>query len=182
MTTAVALTASQAKLDAGTNPASWYALYTSARHEKAIAARLVDRRINHLVPLYRSIRKWKDRKVEVDLPLFPGYVFVQIDLARRFEVLNIPGAVRFVSFHGSPEPLAEAEVTRLRTSLDKGMAAEPCPYVRVGRRVRVTNGPMAGAEGILIRKKRSLRFVLSLELIQRSIAVEIDASDVEPIQ
>jgi transcription antitermination factor NusG len=159
--------------------ARWYAAYTAARHEKRVAEQLRERGIESFLPLYSSVRRWKDRRVRLQLPLFPGYVFVHTPLAERLRVLQLPGVVRMVGFNGLPVALPDSEIEALRRGLADERRVEPHPYLTVGRKVRIKNGPLAGAEGILVRKKKSLRVVISLDLIQRSAAVEIDAGDVE---
>lgn len=166
--------------EATSSQVAWYAAYVCTRHEKQIAQQLEERRVSCFLPLYRTVRRWKDRRKELDMVLFPGYVFVQLDLRDRLKVLQLPGVVRFVSFNGHPAALAETEIGALRHGLRSGIHAEPHPYLKVGRRVRVKCGPLAGAEGILLRKKEKFRIVLSIEAIMRSVAVEIDAADVEP--
>jgi len=161
--------------------ASWYALYTAPRHEKRLAQHMERRGIACFVPLYRSVRRWKDRRKELDLVLFPGYVFDQISLQHRLRILQIPGAVRLVSFSGQPTALPEEEIENLRHRLSGFHGVEPHPYLRVGRRVRVRSGPFQGLEGIIRRKKDRCRIIFSLDLIMRSVAVEIDEADVEPI-
>ena len=162
-------------------PSSWYALYTAPRHEKSLAQHIERRGISCFVPLYRSVRRWKDRRKELDLVLFPGYVFVHISLQHRLRILQIPGAVRLVSFNGQPAALPEEEVENLRHRLSGFHGVEPHPYLRVGRRVRVHSGPLEGLEGIIRRKKDHCRIVFSIDLIMRSVAVEIDEADVEPV-
>jgi transcription antitermination factor NusG len=159
----------------------WYALYTCPRHEKCVAQQIEQRGIDCFLPLYRSVRRWKDRRKELELALFPGYVFVRLAPGDRLRVLQLPSAVRLVSFNGQPAPLPEAEIEGLRQHLVGGVCPEPHPYLCVGRRVRVCAGPMAGLEGILVRRKDRCRIVFSLDLIMRSIAVEVDESDVEPV-
>jgi transcription antitermination factor NusG len=159
----------------------WYAAYTCPRHEKYVARQLDERCIDSFLPLYRSLRRWKDRRKQIELPLFPGYVFVHFDLQQRLRILGLPGVVRLVSFNGQPATLPEHDIETLRKGLDLQIYAEPHPYLRVGRRVRVVHGPMAGTEGILVRKKDKFRLVISLEAIMRSIAVEVDAADVQPV-
>lgn len=138
------------------------------------------RSIDTFLPLYERLSRWKDRRVFVQLPLFPGYVFVRIPLREKMRVLEIPSVARLVGFNGQPTPLPEEEMQVLREGLRTGLRAEPCPYLQVGRRVRVRSGPMQGLEGILKKKKTTFRFVLSMELIQRSISVEVDVADLEP--
>lgn len=159
----------------------WYATYVCSRHEKQVLSQLQERRVNCFLPVYRSVRRWKDRRKELELVLFPGYVFVHIDLKDRLRVLQLPSVVRFVSFNGQPAPLPDADIEVLSKGLASGIRAEPHPYLKVGHRVRVRSGPMAGAEGILVRRKDKFRVVLSIDLIMRSVAVEVDEADVEPI-
>jgi transcription antitermination factor NusG len=155
-------------------------LYTCPRHEKCVAQQIEQRSISCFLPLYRSVRRWKDRRKELELALFPGYVFVRLALKDRLRVLQLPSAVRLVSFNGRPAALPEAEIDQLRERLARG-SVEPHPYLRVGRRVRVCGGPMQGLEGIIVRRKDRCRVVFSLDLIMRSVAVEVDESDVEPV-
>ncbi|MFZ0817757.1 MAG: UpxY family transcription antiterminator [Candidatus Sulfotelmatobacter sp.] len=159
---------------------NWYALYTYARHEKQVVRQIEQRHISCFLPVYRSVRRWKDRRKELELALFPGYVFVHIALKDRLRVLQVASAVRFVSFNGHPVPLPESDMEALMNGLSRGVRAEPHPYLTVGRRVRVRSGPMAGAEGILVRRKDKFRVVLSLDLIMRAVAVEVDEADIEP--
>ena len=159
----------------------WYAAYTCSRYEKCVAKQLEQRRVECFLPLYRSWRRWKDRRKQVDLALFPGYVFVRIALQERLRVLELPGVVRLVSFNGQPAPLPKHDIEALRNGLEQRIYAEPHPYLRVGRKVRIVHGPLAGTQGILVRKKDKVRVVLSLDVLMRSVAVELDAADVESV-
>ena len=169
-----------ASLAEGVVDLNWYALYTCPRHEKCVAQQIEQRSISCFLPLYRSVRRWKDRRKELELALFPGYVFVRLAMKDRLRVLQLPSAVRLVSFNGQPAVLPETEIDQLRERLAQGRV-EPHPYLRVGRRVRVCGGPMQGLEGIIVRRKDRCRVVFSLDLIMRSVAVEVDESDVEPV-
>jgi transcription antitermination factor NusG len=160
----------------------WYAAYTSANHEKRVAEQLTRRSVEHFLPLYHTVRRWKDRRVQLQLPLFPGYVFVRLALRDRLHALQVPGVAKLVGFCGTPTALPQEEIDALRTGLLNGLRAEPHPYLTVGRHVRIKGGPLAGMEGILIRRKNRLRFVVSVELIQRAIAVEMDEIDLEARQ
>lgn len=155
----------------------WYAAYTCARHEKRVAQQLEERQVDSFLPLYRSTRRWKDRRKELQLALFPGYVFVRLDLKDRLRVLQLPGVVSFVSFRGIPAPLREGEIETLRQGMANPMRIEPHPYLKVGRRVRVEGGPFTGTEGILVRRRGSCRVVVSIDLLMRSVAVEVDEAD-----
>jgi len=157
----------------------WYALYTCPRHEKRVAEQIERRSFSCFLPLYRSVRRWKDRRKELDLALFPGYVFVRMALANRLRVLQLPGVVRLVSFHGQPAALPTEEIEALQNRLSRGPKIEPHPYLRAGRRVQVRSGPMQGLEGIIVRTKDRCRVVLSIDLIMRSVAVEVDEADLE---
>jgi transcription antitermination factor NusG len=177
------LTAASAHLEA-TIPiepegANWYALYTAPRHEKSVADQMNRRGILCFLPLYRSMRRWKDRRKELAMVLFPGYVFVRVAVQDRFQVLQLPGAVRLVTFNGRPVALPEQEIELLRSRLSGTHVMEPHPYLRVGRRVRVRSGPLQGLEGIIVRMKDSCRLVFSIDLIMRSVAVEVDEEEVE---
>jgi len=159
--------------------ANWYALYTAPRHEKSVAGHMERRGIPCFLPVYRSVRLWKDRRKELDLVLFPGYVFVRIALRNRLQVLQLPGAVRLVAHNGQPAALPEDEIETLRNRLVHSRSLQPHPYLRVGRRVRVRSGPLQGLEGVIVRRKDRCRIVFSIDLIMRSIAVEVDEPDVE---
>jgi transcription antitermination factor NusG len=159
--------------------ARWYAAYTSANHEKKVAEQLIAREVDYFLPLYSSVRKWKDRRVVLQLPLFPGYVFVRIALEERIRVQQVPGVACLVGFSGRPAPLPDEQIEALRNGLASGVGAKPHPYLTEGRRVRVKSGPFCGMQGIVLRRKGNFRVVVSMELIQRSVAVDADAADLE---
>jgi len=156
----------------------WYAVYTKAHHEKRVEQQMRQRGIDCFLPVYKAVRRWKDRRKILELPLFPGYVFVHLPWRARLQVLQLLGVVEFVSCGGRPVPLADAEIDSLRNGLHFA-CAKPNPYLRVGRHVRIRSGPLTGIEGILARRKDKLRVVLSIHLIQRSIAVEVDEEAIE---
>lgn len=167
------------ELAAEQSAAHWYALYTAPRHEKQIADQINRQGIACFLPLYRSIRRWKDRRKELALVLFPGYVFVRMALQNRVRVLQLPGAVHLVTFNGRPAALPEEEIENLRSRLANSGNIEPHPYLTAGRHVRVRSGPLQGLEGIIVRTKDRCRIVLSIHLIMRSVAVEVDDGDLE---
>jgi transcription antitermination factor NusG len=156
----------------------WYAVYTRANHERSVAKQFGQRGVENFLPQYESVRKWKDRRVHLQMPLFPGYVFVRLALQNRIRVLEVPGVARLVSFAGKPAALPEEEFAGIRGLLSKGLRAEPHPFLTVGRRVRVRNGPLDGMTGIIVRRKNSSRLVISLELIRRGMAVDLGSEDV----
>jgi transcription antitermination factor NusG len=157
----------------------WYAIYTCARHEKYVARQLEERGITNFLPLYRTWHNWKDRRKQVELALFPSYVFVNISMQARLRVLQLEGVVHLVTFNGQPAALPQLEIDALRNGLAQKIYAEPHPYLTAGRRVRVCRGPLLGTEGVLIRWKDKLRVVISLEVLMRSVAVEVDAADLD---
>ncbi len=159
----------------------WYAAYASANHEKRVAEQLDLREVEHFLPLYASVRRWKDRRVQLQMPLFPGYVFVRLALRDRLRVLQIPSVVRLVGFNGLPVALPDEEMEILRSGLSQRPRAEPHPFLTLGRRVRIKSGSLQGLEGILSRRKSNLRVVLSVALIHRSIAVDVDSTDLEEV-
>jgi transcription antitermination factor NusG len=156
----------------------WYAVCTRSNHEKCAAAQLDLRSIERFLPLYESVRKWKDRRKLVEFPLFPGYIFVRIPLQERMCVLLTPGVVRLVGFDNRPAALPDEEIEVLRSVLVRGLHSEPHPYLSLGRRVRIVRGALAGLEGVLIRKKGRVRLVLSIDLIRQSAMIEVDSADV----
>ena len=159
----------------------WYAVSTIANHERRVAAQLGERKVEHFLPQYESLRRWKDRQKKLLMPLFPGYVFVHIALRDRLVVLQVPGVARIVGFGGIPCALPDTEIESVQACLARRSRLEPHSYVNVGKRVRVKFGALEGLEGVVIRKKNRTKFVLSLELIKRSVAMEIDGSELEPI-
>ena len=164
-----------------TSVSRWFAVYTTSRHEKQVARHMEQRKIRHFLPLYRAQHKWKDgSNVMLDLPLFPGYVFVRITPLERIGVLEVPGVISMVGTGSKPAPLSDFEVELLRAGLDP-MRAEPHPLLTVGQRVRIRVGALAGLEGIVLRKKNGFRVVLTLNLLMQSIAIEVDGDDVEPV-
>ena len=157
-------------------------MYTTCRHEKRIAQHLSQREIEHYLPLYRADRKWRDgSRVTLELPLFPGYLFVRIKRSERVGVLSVPGALAVVvGTGGEPAPLPDSAIEALRTGL-KEHRIEPHPLLRVGQFARIRSGAFAGMEGVVVRKKSGFRVVLTLEQIMQSVAVELDEDDVEPL-
>jgi transcription antitermination factor NusG len=158
----------------------WYAAYTCANHEKGVTQQLERRSVECFLPLYDSVRRWKDRPVRLQLPLFPGYIFVRLALRDQLKVLEIPSVVRLVGFDGHPAPLPLEEIETIRTCLAQRQPMQTHRFVRRGQRVRVLSGPLEGLTGIVLRQKKRTRFVISLELLMRSVAVEIDSADFDP--
>lgn len=160
----------------------WYAVYTRSRHEKVAAEELWSKQIECFLPLHERVSKWKDRRKTVQFPLFPGYLFVRVSvLERRLDILRVPSVVRIIGFQGMPEPIPDEQIQAVKSLVFNQMELDPYPYITEGDRVRIVRGPLRGLEGLLLEKKNRYTFVLSIDLIQQSVACEIDAADVEKI-
>jgi transcription antitermination factor NusG len=160
---------------------NWYVVYTCANHEKRVAEQLRQRSVEHFLPLYGTVRRWKDRKVHLQIPLFPGYVFVRMSLFDRLKVLQTPSVACLVGVNGRPSALPDEEIEVLKKCMARNIAVEPYPYLAAGRRVRIVAGALSGYEGILVRRKGHHRVVLSIDLVKQSAAIEVDASTLMPV-
>jgi transcription antitermination factor NusG len=160
---------------------AWWVLYTRHQHEKIVAEMLSAKGFEVFLPLYESMRRWKDRSKMLTLPLFPCYVFVRGGIHRRLQVVTTPG-VHMILFHGENVAIIpEIEVDAIRKAVEGPFRVEPHPFLKCGERVRVTRGSLEGVEGVLVRKKNLYRLILSVSMMAQSVAVEIDATDVEPL-
>jgi transcription antitermination factor NusG len=160
---------------------SWYAIRTRSNHEKTAAALLEARGFEQFLPFRRTRKLWSDRIMESSTPLFPGYVFCRFDGKCRTPILSTQGVVSIVAFAGRPAQIADAEIEAIRAALGSGQKTELYPYLREGQKIRVEKGPLRGLEGILI-KRRDWRIVISVHLLRRSVAVEIDPDSVIQIE
>jgi transcription antitermination factor NusG len=159
----------------------WFAVFTTPRHEKRVEEHCHIRGIESFLPLYPSRRQWKDgSKKTLQLPLFPSYIFVRIGCGERIPVLEVPGVISIVGGSQPSLALSNVYIDALRAGVHQGRI-EPHPYLTVGMMVRINSGPMAGAEGILLRTKNNCRVVLTLEMIMRSITVEVEMGDIAPV-
>lgn len=175
------MVASQSLDPAKHEPTNWWALYTRHQHEKTVANILSAKGFEVFLPLYQSTRRWKDRSKVIDLPLFPCYVFVRGGLDRRLQVVTTPG-VHMILFNGENVAIIpEAEIQAIQKAVVGPFHVEPHPFLKCGERVRVTRGSLEGVEGILVRKKNLYRLVLSVDMMAQSVAMEIDATEVEPV-
>jgi len=158
----------------------WWALYTRHQHEKTVTEMLSAKGFEVFLPLYGSVRRWKDRSKKITLPLFPCYVFVRGGLDRRLQVVTTPG-VHMILFHGERVAMIpRTEIEAIRKAVEGPFRVEPHPFLKCGERVRVIRGSLQGVEGVLVRKKSLYRLVLSVDMMAKSVAVEIDSTDVEP--
>jgi transcription antitermination factor NusG len=160
---------------------SWVALQVRPRSEKLVAMALSSREIEVFLPLYRARRRWSDRIKELQLPLFDGYVFCKLNLLYRMPALTTPGVIQFVGIGKTPVPIEEDEIAALQSVVKSGWPSMPWPFLQVGQRVRVEYGALRDLEGILVQIKGSHRLVLSVALLQRSVAVEVDRDCVTPV-
>jgi transcription antitermination factor NusG len=160
----------------------WYAVRVRSKFERNVSVVLEHKGVEQFLPTYRSRRTWTDRTKTLDLPLFPGYVFCRIPLEHRNRVVTTDGVVGLVGAGRQPIPVSDVEIDAIRTMIQSQVETEPWPFLKVGQTVRICHGSMSGIEGILIRIKNSWRLVVSLTLLERSVAVEIDAASVSPVQ
>lgn len=161
--------------------ARWFALRVKPRHEKAAAAGLRFKGYEEFAPLYRIRRRWSDRYREVEVPLFDGYVFCRFDFRCRLPILTTPGVLRIVGSGKEPVSVPDGEIDDLKAVVRSGLPAEPCPFLEAGWQVVIQEGPLRGVQGTLLEIKGRERLVLSVSLLHRSIAVEVDRRWVTPL-
>jgi transcription antitermination factor NusG len=171
------------KLSCDHDQALWYAVTTKSRQEKVVASMLEYLEVPNFLPLINEERRWSDRKQMVAMPLFQGYVFVRITASGELQlrVLKVPGVVDFVRSRSGPLSVPEKEIQDVRAVLTYGVGCSPHPFLKAGDRVRVARGPLAGIEGKLIRRGSQSKLVISIEMIQRSVAISVSECDVEPV-
>lgn len=161
--------------------AAWYALYTRHQHEKNVVRSLSGKGFEVFLPLYTAVHRWKDRDKKLSLPLFPCYIFLQNPSERWQSILATPGVHSVVGFAKQPATISSVEIEAIKRVVGSCLKLEPHPFLRCGDRVRLTAGPLAGLEGLLLRKKGIWKLLVSVEMLQRSVAVEVDASMVERV-
>jgi transcription antitermination factor NusG len=159
----------------------WYALRVRSRFENTVATHLRGRGYEPLLPLYKSQRRWSDRSKEIELPLFPGYVICKFNPLNRLPILSIPGIVHVVGIGRTPVPIDESEIAAIQAAVKSGLPSQPWPFLQVGQRVRIEYGPLCGLEGILLDFRGRQRLVISVTLLQRSVAVQVDGAWVRPM-
>ena len=159
----------------------WFALRVKSNFEKTVAAVVHYKGFEEFLPLCHRRHRWSDRVKSIDLPLFPGYLFCRIDPDLRLPILTIPGALHFVGIGKTPVPIDDSEIAAIQLAVRSGLPAEPWEYLNVGQLVRLDYGPLAGLEGILIEARKQFRIVVSVSLLQRSLAVEIERKWVTPL-
>jgi transcription antitermination factor NusG len=162
-------------------PFLWYALQVRTRYERMVAEYLNGLGYEWFLPLCKDRKRWSDRVKQVELPLFPGYLFCRFDVQSRLPILKTPGVVQIVGYNRQPVPVDESEIAAIQTLVSSGVPNQPCSFVEIGDRVQIDSGPLRGLEGILIESRGRHKLVLSVTLLQRSVAVEIDSMSVTPI-
>jgi transcription antitermination factor NusG len=158
----------------------WFALHVRTRHETAIASFLEAKGYEQFVPLYKFKKRWSDRVKELEAPLFPGYLFCRFDPQFRLPILKTPGVIQIIGYNRIPTPIDESEISAIQTVIESGLQTQPWPFLEVGERVRIGSGSLRGLDGIVVKMKENHRLVVSVTLLRRSVAVEIDSSLVEP--
>ena len=161
--------------------ASWYAVWTRSRHEQVVRAQLDDRQVPAFLPTLTKWSRWKDRRKQIDVPLFPGYVFARFDPEHRLQVLTCSGVVSIVSVNGTPAPVPDAEIESIRVLVTSTLPFDPCPTIRTGTMVEVVHGPLKGVVGRLTRKGTQSRLILAVNLIGQGVSVQVDAADVQAL-
>ena len=168
-------------VNAPTKEKKWYALQVRPRFEKIVAVHLEHKGFEDYLPLYRSRRKWSDRVKEIDLPLFPGYIFCKFDVLHRLPILMVPGVMSIVGLGRSPLAVSDDEIVAVQNVVKSGLTYEPSGFITTGQLARVERGPLRGLVGIVVETKKNCRLVISVKLLQRSVSVEIDADSVMPL-
>jgi transcription antitermination factor NusG len=160
----------------------WYAVHVRAKHEKRIAAELQERGVKAFLPAASQVHRWSDRRMVVEVPLFPCYVFVHMDLAStpRLAVLRTAGVFRFVGFKQGPTPIPDVQIEAVQTVLASHLPISACGFIKVGEKVRIRGGALEGVEGVLIGHNGARRLIISIDLIQQSMAVAVEGYDIEP--
>src|SRR5947207_3701791 len=159
----------------------WFALRVKSGYEKLVATMANSMGFEDFLPVYQSRNRWSDRVKLVELPLLPGYVFCRLHVEHRLPLLTIPGVLHFVGIGKAPVPIADGEIAALQRTIQSGLAAEPWPFLEAGRRVCLEAGPLAGLEGILVENPNKDRVVVSVTLLNRSVAVGIERHWVRPL-
>lgn len=159
----------------------WFALHVRSRFEVSVASHLYGKGYECFLPTFKSRRRWSDRVKEIEAPLFPGYLFCRFNVLDRFPIVTTPGLIQIVGFNRAPVPVTESEIAALQQLVSSKLRHEPWPYLKAGAKVMIEAGPLTGLEGIYIESKGSHRLVLSVTLLQRSVAVEIDSAYVRAL-
>jgi transcriptional antiterminator NusG len=159
----------------------WFAIWTRSRHEQVVRSQLDEKRVEAFLPTLTKWSRWKDRRKQIEVPLFPGYVFAKFGPDRRLGVLKCSGVVSIVSVNGQPVPVPDAEIESIRTLVTSTLPYDPCPTIKTGTMVEVVHGPLKGVVGRLARKGSQARLILAVNLIGQGVSVQVDAADVRAL-
>ena len=159
----------------------WFALHVRSNCENLVLAHLRERGYAEFCPSFTTTRQWSDRKKVIRRFLFPGYIFCRLDLRDRLPVLKLPGVIGFVGSRNQPTPIPDGEIASVRTMAESGLGAKPWPFLSAGQTILIERGPLAGLEGILQQEKNTWCLVVTVQLLKRSISVQIDRSWVRPV-
>jgi transcription antitermination factor NusG len=160
----------------------WYAVHTRSRHEKQVDLFLSERGVETFLPLVHTLSRRRDRKKYVDIPLFPGYLFVCAEKERLYDVKYTKGVTRIIATGlGAPTPIPDKQILDIKSVMETEVQLDPFPYLKKGRMVRVKSGPLKGLEGILVERKGHYKLVIKIDLLQKGAAAEVYISDIEPI-
>lgn len=159
----------------------WFAIRVKSNRENVTATALHGKGLEEFAPTCRARNRWSDRVKDVDVPLFPGYIFCRFDPQHRLPVITTPGIVSIVGLGKTPEPIDESEIARIHSIVSSGALAYPWPFLRSGQKVSIVHGPLTGVDGLLVNLKNEYRLIVSITLLQRSVAVEVDRDCIKPV-
>ncbi|MER3446520.1 MAG: antitermination protein NusG [Candidatus Dadabacteria bacterium] len=157
----------------------WYAVYTTVRHEKKVNDALSEKNVETFLPLREVLSQWRDRRKRIKVPLFPGYLFINIALEDRLRVLSTKGALRIVGSGGVPVPVSLDQIEAIKRVVEGKVEYDCYPYLTQGREVVVINGPLEGVRGRILERRGNYRLIISVDTIKRSVSVEVDPRDIE---
>jgi len=181
MTDASAPRPKQLESSAPAEPPQWFAVWTRSRHEQVVRTQLDEKRVTNFLPTLTKWSRWRDRRKQIEVPLFPGYVFARFPLGERLAVLKCSGVVSLVSVNGAPVPVPDQEIDGIRQLVASTLPYDPCPTIKTGTMVEVVHGPLKGVVGRLTRKGTQARLILAVNLIGQGVSVQVDAADVRAL-
>jgi transcription antitermination factor NusG len=159
----------------------WFAVWTRSRHEQVVRTQLEEKQVTNFLPTLTKWSRWRDRRKQIEVPLFPGYVFARFPLSERLTVLKCSGVVSLVSVNGAPVPVPDPEIDGIRQLIESTLPYDPCPTIKTGTMVEVVHGPLKGVIGRLTRKGSQARLILAVNLIGQGVSVQVDAADVRAL-
>lgn len=170
------------EIESNNSSGKWFAVHVKSRSEQAIASIAENKGYPQFLPVYKTRRRWSDRVRQVELPLFPGYLFCRLTGESWLPLLTTPGVLGLVGIGKTPMPIDDTEVSAIQATIESGLFAEPCPFMSFGQRVHIDEGPLAGLEGYYVQNRKQHRIVVSVTLLQRSVGIEIERDWVRPVK